>query len=260
MTDCPREQILALVASYGPDVLDMSRTVESELHNGCPGQPDEVNALVAALQHGVVHYLLVLAENGKLPSADLPGQVRRLNAEAGLQEGQAERAVGMWADIIAAIRMPDAGTAAWRREPRGLPHTPLAGLAPVLIIGATGALASMLPWIVVVAERHGEHFLIPASLGALGTHACLNLAGAAGGFFGGALGWMFGTPLSLEFVVTGGKASFHRVSVAALATALGAFFGLWLGYHHIADIGAFLGAFLGAGIAAFLACVYTWDN
>jgi hypothetical protein len=260
MTDRPREQILALVASYGPDVLDMSRTVESELHLCCPGQPDEVNALVAALRHGVVHYLLVLAENGKLPSADLPVQVRRLNAEAGLKEGDAERAVRMWADIIAAIPMPRAGGAAWRREPRGLHHTVLAALAPVLIVGATGALASMLPWIVVVAERHGEHFLIPAKLGALGTHALLNLAGAAGAFLGGALGWMIGTPFSLEFVVTAGKASVHRVGVAALAAALGAFFGLWLGYHHIADIGAFLGAFVGAGVGAFLACVFTWDT
>jgi hypothetical protein len=260
MTDCPREEILALVAAYGPDVLDMSRTVESELHLHCPDQPDEVNALVAALRHGVVHYLLVLAENGKLPSADLAGQVRRLSAEAGLNEGDAERAVQMWADIMAAIRMPRAGEAAWRRKPRGLPHTVLAALAPVFIIGAVGAVASMLPWIVVVTERHGEHFLIPVKLGALGTHACLNLAGAAGAFLGGAVGWMVGTPVSLEVVRSAGKASVRRVGAAGLAAALGAFIGLWLGYHHIADIGAFLGAFLGAGLGAFLACVFTWNT
>jgi hypothetical protein len=259
MTDRPREEILALVAEYGPDVLDMSRTVESERHLHCPDQPDEVNALVTALRHGVVHYLLVLAENGKLPSADLAGQVRRLSTEAGLSERDAERAVRMWADIMAAIRMPRAGETAWRREPRGLPHTALAALAPVLIVGAVGALASMLPWIVVVAESHGEHFLIPAKLSALGTHAILNLAGAAGAFLGGAVGWMVGTPLSLEFVRSAGRASVRRVGAAAMAAALGAFFGLWLGYHHIADIGAFLGASLGAGLGAFLGCVFTWD-
>jgi hypothetical protein len=60
--------------------------------------------------------------------------------------------------------------------------------------------------------------------------------------------------------VTAGKASVHRVSAAVLAAALGSFFGLWLGYHHIADIGAFLGAFLGAGAGVFLACVFTWDR
>src|SRR5262245_778471 len=98
MIDCPREQILALVAPGGPDVLDMTRTVESELHLRCPNQPDEVNALVAALRHGVVHYLLVLAENGKLPAADLPAQVQRLSAESGLDGSEAERAVHMWAD------------------------------------------------------------------------------------------------------------------------------------------------------------------
>jgi hypothetical protein len=260
MIDRPREHILELVASYGPDVLDMSRTVESELHIRCPDQPDEVNALVAALRHGVVHYLLVLAENGKLPSADLPAQVQRLSAEAGLTESEAERAVHMWADIIAAIRMPTASGVAWRREPRGLHRSVLAALAPVIIVGTAGALASMLPWIVVVAERHGTHFLIPANLSPLGTHTLLNLAGAAGAFLGGAVGWMIGTPLSLEFVVTAGQASVHRVGVAALAAALGSFFGLWLGYHHIADIGAFLGALLGTGVAVFLACVFTWDK
>ena len=68
--DPPREQLMALVASYGLDVLDMARTVESELHICCPGDTAEVNALVAALRHGVVHYLLVLAENGKLASRE----------------------------------------------------------------------------------------------------------------------------------------------------------------------------------------------
>jgi hypothetical protein len=260
MTDRPREQVLALVASYGPDVLDMSRTLESELHLCCPDQRDEVNALVVALRHGVVHYLLVLAEKGELSSADLPAQVRRLSAEAGMNESEAEHAVHMWADIIAAMKISSGGGVAWRREPRGLHRTLLAALTPEIIVGAAGALASMLPWIVVVAERHGEHFLIPASLSDLGTHTLLNLAGAVGGFLGGALGWAIGTPLSLEFVLTAGKASVHRVSVAVLAAALGSFFGLWLGYHYIADIGAFLGAFLGTGAGAFLACVFTWDR
>jgi hypothetical protein len=81
MTDGPREQVLALVASYGPDVLDMTGTVETELHLHCPDQRDEVNALVVALRHGVVHYLLVLAENGQLSSADLPAQVGRLERD-----------------------------------------------------------------------------------------------------------------------------------------------------------------------------------
>ena len=62
---------------------------------------------------------------------------------------------------------------------------------------------------------------------------------------GGAFGWMLGTPLSLEFAVTAGKASAHRVIIAALAAGLGSFFGLWVGYHHVADIGAFLGTLLG---------------
>jgi hypothetical protein len=55
-------------------------------------------------------------------------------------------------------------------------------------------------------------------------------------------------------------ASVRRVGVASGAAALGAFFGLWLGYHHVADIGAILGALLGAGAGAFLACVFTWDT
>jgi hypothetical protein len=254
----PREVVLALVASYGPDVLDMARTVESHLQKECPDQLREVYALVAALRHGVVHYLLVLAEKGNFPAADLPAQIRRLNVESGLSESEAEHAVRMWADIIGGINLASAGGVAWR-ETRGMHRTSLLALVPVVIVGAAGSVASMLPWIVVVAERHGEHFLIPSNLSALGTHTLLNLAGAAGGFLGGAMGWMIGTPLSLEFVVTAGKASIHRVSVGVLAAALGSFFGLWLGYHHIADIGAFFGALLGAGIGAFLACVFTWD-
>jgi hypothetical protein len=260
MTGPPREGILALVASYGPDVLDMSGMLESELHLCCPDQREEVNTLVNALRHGLVHYLLVLAENGKLSSADLPAQVRRLTAEAGMSESEAEGAVHMWADVIAAMKIPSGGGGTWRQEPRGLHRTSLAALAPLGIVGAAGALASMLPWVVVVAERHGGHYLIPSNLSALGTHTLLNLAGAAGGFLGGAVGWAVGTPLSLEFVLTAGKASIHRVSVAVLAAALGSFLGLWLGYHHIADIGAFLGAFLGASAGAFLACVFTWDR
>jgi hypothetical protein len=166
----------------------------------------------------------------------------------------------MWADIIHAMPVPGANGAAWRREPRRLHRTSLLPLVPVAIVGAAGAMASMLPWILVVAEKDGEHFLLPATMSALGTHTLLNVAGAAGGFLGGAAGWMLGTPLSLAFVLTPNTNSIHRVTVAVVAAALGSFFGLWLGYHHIADIGAFLGAFVGAGAGAFLACVYTWDK
>ena len=141
-----------------------------------------------------------------------------------------------------------------------MPRTSLAALGPVVIVGAAGLIGSMLPWIAVLEERHGAHFLIPQDMSALGTHTVLNLVGAAGGFLGGSLGWMLGTHLSLEFVVSAGRASAHRVIAAALAAALGAFFGLWLGYHHIADIGAFLGALLCAGTATFLATVFTWDR
>jgi hypothetical protein len=258
--DPPREQLMALLATYGLDVLDMSRTVESELHTCCPGNADEVNGLVAALRHGVVHYLLVLAEAGNLNSADLPAQIQRLSSESGLNQSAAERSVLMWADIIRAVPVPGASGTAWRREPGRLHRTSLLPLVPVAIVGAAGALASMLPWILVVAEKHGEHFLIPATVNALGTHTLLNLAGAAGGFLGGAAGWMLGTPLSLAFVVTPNTNSIHRVSVAVVAAGLGSFFGLWLGYHHIADIGAFLGALAGAAAGAFLASVYTWDR
>ena len=110
----------------------------------------------------------------------------------------------------------------------------------------------------VLEEKRGHHFFIAARMDSLGAHALLNLLGAAGGFLGGALGWMLGTPLSLEFQVSGGLASAHRVIVASLAAALGSFFGLWLAYHHIADIGAFVGPLLGAGIGTFLATISTF--
>src|SRR6516225_9324592 len=125
MADRPREELMALVASYGPRVLDMARTVESELHIHCPDSPDEVNALVAALRHGVVHYFLVLAENGKLASADLPAQVQRLCAESSLDASAAERAVHMWADIVRSIPPPGASRMAWRVVPENLRHRAL---------------------------------------------------------------------------------------------------------------------------------------
>src|SRR6516164_3413794 len=115
--DRPREQLMQLIASYGRAVLEMTRTVESELHTRCPDDPEEVNGLVAALRHGVVHYLLVLAENRKLASADLPSQIKRLHAESGLDESAAERAVQMWADIIGAIPITGLTGTAWKREP-----------------------------------------------------------------------------------------------------------------------------------------------
>jgi hypothetical protein len=71
---------------------------------------------------------------------------------------------------------------------------------------------------------------------------------------------MLGTPLSLEFALTAGTATIHRVLAATLASGLGSFFGLWLGYHHVADIGAFMGTLLGGGAGAFLATVFTWDK
>jgi hypothetical protein len=260
MVDRPRDELMALVASYGPRVLDMAGTVESELHIHCPDSADEVNGLVVALRHGVVHYLLVLAENGKLASADLPAQVHRLCAESSLDASAAERAVHMWADIVRSIPPPGASRMAWRVVPENLRHRALLPFVPVVLIGGAGAVASMLPWVLVVAESHGEHFLIPKTMSALGTHTILNLAGAAGGFLGGAAGWMIGTPVSLAAAITPFTDSRHRVTAAAVAAALGSFFGLWLGYHHIADIGAFLGAFLGAGAGVFLSSVYTWDK
>src|SRR5262245_34182624 len=223
MVDRPREELIALVASYGPRVLDMARTVESELHLHCPDSPDEVNALVAALQHGVVHYLLVLAEHHKLPSADLSGQVHRLIAESGMDADAAERAVHMWADIVKSIPPPGASRMAWRVVPGDLQRRAFLPFVPVAIIGVAGALASMLPWVLVVAESHGEHFLIPKAMSALGTHTILNLAGAVGGFLGGAAGWMFGTPVSLAAAVTQFTDSRHRVTAAAIAAALGSF-------------------------------------
>ena len=66
MSDLPCQHIVALIQKYGMDVLEMSRTVESELDRTCPEQKAEAANLVAALRHGVVHYLLVLAETGRL--------------------------------------------------------------------------------------------------------------------------------------------------------------------------------------------------
>src|SRR5262245_44061941 len=125
MADRPRDELLALVATYGPRVLDMAGTVESELHIHCPESRDEVNALVAALRHGVVHYLLVLAEHGRLPSADLPAQVHRLIAESGMDASAAERAVHMWADIVRSIPPPGASRMAWRVIPADVRHRAL---------------------------------------------------------------------------------------------------------------------------------------
>jgi hypothetical protein len=261
MTDRLREQILALVASYGPDVLDMSRTLESELHLWCPDQPNEVNCLVAALRHGVVHYLLVLAESGKLATADLPAQIRRLHAASGLTETEAEQAVRTWADIISEIDVSGGKGKPGSRTLMSLRRTSsMSALSSMILVGLAGSLGSILPWIIMLQERHGEHFLIPGNMSALGTHTILNLLGAAGGFAGGTLGWMLGTPLSFQFALSARLDSAHRLIIAGLAAALGSFFGLWLGYHHIADIGAFLGALLCAGVGTFLATVFTWDK
>jgi hypothetical protein len=260
MTDRLREQILALVASYGPDVLDMSRTLESELHLWCPDQPDEVNRLVAALRHGVVHYLLVLAESGKLATADIPAQIRRLSAESGLTETEADQAVRTWADIIGAIDISGGKGKPGSRTLMSLRRTSsLSALSSMVLVGLAGSMGSILPWIILLEERH-EHFLISGNLSALGTHTILNLLGAAGGFAGGTLGWMLGTPLSFQFRLSARLDSAHRLMVAGFAAALGSFFGLWLGYHHVADIGAFFGALLCAGVGTFLATVFTWDK
>jgi hypothetical protein len=258
MNDLPRQQIMALIDKYGPDVLDMSQTMASELHLACPGHSAEVEGLVAALRHGVVHYLLVLAEAGKFATSDLPAQVQRLHVEASLPEAEAERAVHTWAEIVGTIHPSLGGERPWRREPRALHRQRFFGLGYVLIVGMAGLSASMLPWLFVLEEKRGRHFSISAEMDLLGAHALLNLLGAAGGFLGGALGWMLGTPRSLEFQVSGGLASAHRVIAASLAAAFGSFFGLWIAYHHFADIGAFFGPLLGAGIGAFLAAVYTF--
>jgi hypothetical protein len=257
MNDVLRQQIIALIDKYGLDVLDMSQTVASELRLACPDRCPEIDGLVTALRHGVVHYLLVLAEAGKMQTADLPAQVQRLCAEACLDEGEAQQAVTTWADIIGTMPIPGAGGPAWRREPRGL-HERFYGLGHVLIVGLAGLAGSMLPWFAVLEEKRGHNFFIPVEWDSLSTHSLLNLLGAAGGFLGGALGWMLGSPLSLEFKVSGGVASTHRVIAASLGAALGAFFGLWFGYHRFADIGAILGPFLGAGLGAFLETVYSF--
>jgi hypothetical protein len=257
MNDLPRQQIIALIDKYGIDVLEMSRTLESELHLACPECEGEVVNLVAALRHGVVHYLLVLAEANKLGNADLAAQARRLSAEAGLEETEAQQAVDTWASIIGTTAIRPVGQSMWRREPRGL-HQRFYGLGNVLIVGLAGLSASMLPWFVVLEEKRGHHFFIPLEWDSLSTHSLLNLLGAAGGFLGGALGWMLGSPLSLESRVSGAVASTHRVIAASLGAAFGSFFGLWFGYHQFADIGAILGPFLGGGIGAFLETVYSF--
>jgi hypothetical protein len=260
MNDGPRQCILSLIATYGPDVLNMSRTVEGELHLTCPQASAEVNGLIAALRHGVVHYLLVLEEAGKLDTIDVPAQVQRLRTEAGLEEAEAQRAVNTWADIIATGLKTQTGERTWRQEPGELHRARFSGLRDALIVGLAGLSGSLLPWMMVLEEKRGHHWFISAQMDALGAHALLNLFGALGGFLGGALGWMFGSPLSLEFQVSGGLASAHRVIVASLAAGLGSYFGLWLGYHHVADIGAFFGPLLGAGIAAFLATIFTFTR
>ncbi len=51
------------------------------------------------------------------------------------------------------------------------------------------------------------------------------------------------------------------MSFAVVAAALGSFFGLWIGYHYIADIYiADIGAFPCAFAGAFLASLYTRDK
>jgi hypothetical protein len=251
MNEAVCRQIKSLIATQGPLVLDMSGTVASELRLACPGCTGDID--------GVVHYLLVLAETGKLETSDLPAQVQRLRAEANLTEDEARGAVDTWADVVKTLRFPKEGEPAWREEPAALHRGRFSVFRDVGIVGTTGLFASMLPWILVLEEKRGRHFLIPAALDLLGEHALLNLMGAAGGFLGGALGWMLGTPLSLEFRVSGGLASARRLTTASLAAGLGSFFGLWLGYHHIADVGAFSGSFLGAGIGAFVASIYTFS-
>jgi hypothetical protein len=252
-----RQQIMALIASYGPAVLDMSGTVASELHLALPGHHEEVEGAVAALRHGVVHYLLVLAETGKLETADIPTQVSRLCTEAGLSQVDAQRAVTMWAEIIGAIHFSLATRPAWRKEPKGL-HQPFFGLGEVLIVGMAGLMGSMLPWLIALEDKRGQHILIPMEMDALGAHALLNLLGAAGGFLGAALGWMVGSPRSLDFQVNRGVASTRRLISSSLAAALGSFCGLWVGYHHLADIGTFSGALIGSAVATFLATVFTF--
>src|SRR5262249_7152889 len=151
---------------------------------------------------------------------------------------RAQQAVSTWAEIITARLKPGDDEPAWQREPRALHRTRFSGLGAVFFVGLSGQLGSMLPWLVVLEERRGHHFFIPIHMDALTAHSLLNLLAAVGGFLGGALGWILGTPFSLEFRVSGGLASVHRIVVACLAAALGSFFGLWFGYHHAADIGA----------------------
>jgi hypothetical protein len=256
MHDVLHQQLGVLIDKYGLDVLDASQTVATELHQACPDHCADVDRLVAALRHGVVHCLLVLAEAGKLKTADLSAQARRLATETEMHKAEAQEAVDTWAKFIGSMPIPS--TSPWQREPSGL-HTRFYGLGEVLIVGVAGLVASMLPWLMVLQEKHGGYFLLPVGIDQLASHTLLNLLGALGGFLGGALGWMLGSPLSLEFS-TSRSASARRVSAACLAAAVGSFFGLWLGYQHFADVGAFFGPLLAAGLGAFVATIYTFDS
>jgi hypothetical protein len=256
----PREVLIRLIDKYGPDVLDMSETVASELHLHCTDRRAEADSLITALRHGVVHYLLVLAKSKKLETANLSDQVSRLCYEAGMDEGSAQQAVNVWAELIGAMPISSDDKSPWRREPRALHTRRFAGLNDVLLVGIVGMVASMLPWLAVVEEKRGHNYLIPDRLEPLGVHAMLNLLGAAGGFAGGAVGWVLGSLRSLEFQVRGGSPSPQRLIAGCLTAGLGSFFGLWLAYHHIRDIGAFAGPFLGAGVGAFLGSMSTFRS
>jgi hypothetical protein len=244
---------------YGPDVLDMSETVATELHLHCADQRAEVEGLIATLRHGVVHYLLLLAKSEKLETANVPAQVSRLCFEAGMDEELARRSVNTWAEIIRSTCISPDDKRPWRREPSELHRHRFAAFNDVVLVGFAGMAASMLPWLAVVEEQRGHNFLIPDRLEPLGVHAALNLLGAVGGFLGGVIGWMVGSMRSLEFQVRA-SASPQRLIFSSLAAALGSFFGLWLAYHHIRDIGAFAGPFLGAGIGAFFGSISTFRS
>src|SRR5262249_5795572 len=158
MKDSPRQLIEALIDSYGPDVLDMSGTVASELHVAFPQHTAEVEGLVTALQHGVVHHLLLLPEAGRFETQTLPAQGSRLCYEAGMSEAEAQRAVNTWADIVGTMAIPRDLKTPWRREPKALHQHRFAALRDVLIVGIAGLLASMLPWLLVLEEKRGHHF------------------------------------------------------------------------------------------------------
>jgi hypothetical protein len=237
----------------------MSETVATGLRHYCGDHAAEVDGLIAALRHGVVHYLLVLARAGKLETADLPAQVSRLCFEAGMDEEVARQSVNIWAEIIRTAGISPDDRSPWRREPSSLHQHRFAALNDVVVVGMAGLMASMLPWLAVLEEQRGHNFLIPDRLEPLGIHSALNLLGAVGGFSGGALGYIIGSLRSLEFQVRA-AASRQRLIVSSLAAALGSFFGLWLAYHHIRDIGAFAGPFLGAAIGAFLGSMSTFRS